>query len=132
MYFGKRFNGFSSEGQDPTIESEFFNALEKSRLINGDRKECQYSRCGRTDKGVSSVGQVIALYLRSTHKERGVEIDYVKLLNRHLPNDIRVMGWTPAPNDFNARFSCLGRVYKYFFWKEKLNVKVFRQWKLPE
>ncbi|MED6123147.1 hypothetical protein PIB30_046528 [Stylosanthes scabra] len=31
-------------------------------------KESQYSRCGRTDKGVSSVGQVITLFLRSNLK----------------------------------------------------------------
>ncbi|RVW22709.1 hypothetical protein CK203_103837 [Vitis vinifera] len=37
--------------------SEIFKALEKTWLAVGDKKELQYSRCGRTDKGVSSVGQ---------------------------------------------------------------------------
>ncbi|KAK4352472.1 hypothetical protein RND71_027990 [Anisodus tanguticus] len=70
MYFGARFYGFASEAQmDPTVEGELFKALERTRLIFGDRKELQYSRCGRTDKGVSSVGQVIALFLRSNHRE---------------------------------------------------------------
>ncbi|XP_028220659.1 probable tRNA pseudouridine synthase tag-124 isoform X4 [Glycine soja] len=50
------------------------------------------------------------------------EIDYVGVLNRVLPNDIRIMGWCPAPVDFHARFSCLSREYKYFFWKENLNI----------
>lgn len=59
MYFGQRFYGFASEAQmDPTVESEIFKALEKTRLILSDKKDLQYSRCGRTDKGVSSVGQV--------------------------------------------------------------------------
>lgn len=40
------------------MQGELFKALEKTRLIFGDKKELQYSRCGRTDKGVSSVGQV--------------------------------------------------------------------------
>ena len=40
------------------LQSEIFKALEKTRLIDGDKKDLQYSRCGRTDKGVSSVGQV--------------------------------------------------------------------------
>ncbi|EOY20132.1 Pseudouridine synthase isoform 3 [Theobroma cacao] len=58
MYFGKRFYGFASEAQmDPTVESEIFKALEKTRLLVGDKKESLYSRCGRTDKGVSAVGQ---------------------------------------------------------------------------
>uniref|UniRef100_A0A3Q7G7G5 Pseudouridine synthase I TruA alpha/beta domain-containing protein n=1 Tax=Solanum lycopersicum TaxID=4081 RepID=A0A3Q7G7G5_SOLLC len=70
MYFGLRFYGFASEAQmDPTVEGELFKALERTRLIFGDKKELQYSRCGRTDKGVSSVGQVIALFLRSNHRE---------------------------------------------------------------
>ncbi|KAL7127829.1 hypothetical protein ABFS83_14G277300 [Erythranthe nasuta] len=142
MYFGQRFYGFASEGQmDPTVESEIFKALEKTRLISGDKKELQYSRCGRTDKGVSSVGQVISLFLRTNLKEAaingysgeifseescGAEIDYVKLLNRVLPKDIRIMGWSPAPIDFSARFSCLSREYKYFFWRENLDIEVMR------
>ena len=40
------------------LQSEIFKALETTRLLIGDRKEIQYSRCGRTDKGVSAVGQV--------------------------------------------------------------------------
>lgn len=32
------------------------------------------------------------------------EIDYVKILNRVLPNDIRIIGWSPAPTDFSARY----------------------------
>ncbi|XP_058218445.1 uncharacterized protein LOC131329365 isoform X1 [Rhododendron vialii] len=139
MYFGQRFFGFASEAQmDPTVESEIFKALYKTRLINGDKKNLQYSRCGRTDKGVSSVGQVISLFLRSNHKKPeqsngcsgefvpeepyGGEIDYVKILNKVLPKDIRVMGWCPAPTEFSARFSCLSREYKYFFWNRDLNV----------
>ncbi|XVE60863.1 hypothetical protein DITRI_Ditri05aG0161000 [Diplodiscus trichospermus] len=139
MYFGQRFYGFASEAQmDPTVESEIFKALEKTRLLVGDKKESQYSRCGRTDKGVSSVGQVIALFLRSNLKETDAnnktsgelilesriegEIDYVRVLNRVLPNDIRILGWSPVSIDFSARFSCLAREYKYFFWRGNLNL----------
>ncbi|KAL3845860.1 hypothetical protein ACJIZ3_003263 [Penstemon smallii] len=139
MYFGQRFYGFAAEAQmDPTVESEIFKALQKTRLIFGDKKELQYSRCGRTDKGVSSVGQVIALFLRSNLKgttsnngysgetcaEESIcrEIDYVKILNRALPKDIRIIGWSPASTDFSARFSCLSREYKYFFWRENLDI----------
>ncbi|XP_031392759.1 tRNA pseudouridine(38/39) synthase isoform X2 [Punica granatum] len=137
LYFGQRFYGFASEAQlDPTVESELFKALEKTRLLVGDRKKSQYSRCGRTDKGVSAVGQVIALFLRSNLKETNEndnmpcefgqrqdgEIDYVRVLNRALPKDIRVTGWCPVPVGFSARFSCLSREYKYFFWRDDLNI----------
>uniref|UniRef100_A0A3N7EHA4 Pseudouridine synthase I TruA alpha/beta domain-containing protein n=1 Tax=Populus trichocarpa TaxID=3694 RepID=A0A3N7EHA4_POPTR len=128
---------------DPTVESEIFKALETTRLLIGDRKEIQYSRCGRTDKGVSAVGQVIALYLRSKLKDIDAhnkhsgetvpeeqdgqpegEIDYVRVLNGVLPKDIRIVGWCPVPSDFSARFSCLSREYKYFFWNDNLNLLV--------
>ncbi|KAF8026714.1 hypothetical protein BT93_F3250 [Corymbia citriodora subsp. variegata] len=141
MYFGQRFYGFASEAQmDPTVESEIFKALEKTRLLVGDKKKSQYSRCGRTDKGVSSFGQVISLFLRSNLQpkntddanswelsiERDVldaEIDYVRVLNRVLPKDIRVTGWCPVPIDFSARFSCMSREYKYFFWRDNLDIR---------
>lgn len=41
-----------------SLQLELFKALEKTRLLVGDRKKSQYSRCGRTDKGVSAFGQV--------------------------------------------------------------------------
>ncbi|KAL6650037.1 hypothetical protein ACP70R_014261 [Stipagrostis hirtigluma subsp. patula] len=130
MYFGQRFYGFSSEGQaEPTVESEIFKALDRAKLLVGSRKESSYSRCGRTDKGVSATGQVISLFLRSNIKDTGgdvlderSEIDYVKVLNRILPQDIRVLGWCPVPADFHARFTCLGREYKYLFWKGDLDI----------
>ncbi|XP_018468381.1 uncharacterized protein LOC108840052 isoform X2 [Raphanus sativus] len=134
MYFGKRFYGFSAEAQmEPSIESEIFKALERTRLLVGDKKDSNYSRCGRTDRGVSSTGQVIALFLRSRLKTPSgdseaqkingrPEYDYVRVLNRALPDDIRVLGWSPAPLDFHARFSCSAREYKYFFWRQDLNL----------
>ncbi|KAK9134386.1 hypothetical protein Syun_013716 [Stephania yunnanensis] len=136
MYFGQRFYGFASQAQmDPTVESEIFKALKKTRLLVSSEKEAMYSRCGRTDRGVSSVGQVISLFLRSKLKDSEMladnreispndtleEIDYVKVLNRVLPNDIRVISCSPAPVDFHARFSCLSREYKYLFWKGNLD-----------
>lgn len=89
----------------PTIEEELWKALVKTRLINPiptkgddtdynriDRKTfaawdregadvnwdgCEYSKCGRTDRGVSAFGQVIGVRVRS---------------NKPLPN-------SPAPTE---------------------------------
>ncbi|PIN20589.1 tRNA pseudouridine(38/39) synthase [Handroanthus impetiginosus] len=114
MYFGQRFYGFASEAQmDPTIE-----ALQKTRLISSDKKDLQYSRCGRTDKGVSSAGQETAgsnghSGESMAEESCGGEIDYVKILNRVLPQDIRIIGWSPAPTDFRAR--CLILLYFFLF-----------------
>ena len=50
------------------------------------------------------------------------EIDYVTLLNRVLPREVRVLAWAPVSPDFSARFSCLRRTYKYFFPRAQLDL----------
>jgi tRNA pseudouridine38/39 synthase len=52
---------------------------------------------------------VVALHLRSNAKleapELGEEqeIDYPAIINKALPEDIRVLGWATAAPDFSAR-----------------------------
>lgn len=79
-YLGQRYNGFEHHTNNttplPTIEEELWKALNKARLLSpldtSSIKEgevnwdaCEYSKCGRTDKGVSAFGQVIGVRLRS-------------------------------------------------------------------
>ncbi|KAI9158640.1 tRNA pseudouridine(38/39) synthase [Paramyrothecium foliicola] len=72
-YLGKRYGGFEFQamGNLPSIEEELWNALTKACLIFPkdervvDFECCEYSKCGRTDRGVSAFGQVIGLRVRS-------------------------------------------------------------------
>jgi tRNA pseudouridine38/39 synthase len=79
-YLGKRYHGFehhSGQGTTlPTIELELWKALNKARLIFPQVRNpldpgevnwegCEYSKCGRTDRGVSAFGQVIGIRVRS-------------------------------------------------------------------
>lgn len=48
--------------------------------------------------------------------------DYVHIINRLLPDDVRIITWTPVEETFSARFSCSHRTYRYFFLKEDLDV----------
>jgi hypothetical protein len=50
------------------------------------------------------------------------EMPYINMLNRTLPKDIRVLAWSPVDGNFDARFSCTYRRYKYFFPKAHLNI----------
>ena len=52
------------------------------------------------------------------------EIQYMHILNKLLPEDIRVLAWAPVTADFSARFSCLQRTYKYLFPKGSLDISV--------
>jgi tRNA U38,U39,U40 pseudouridine synthase TruA len=113
-----------SPGEDAaeTVETHLFAALHATRLIAPDAtwSSCEYSRCGRTDKGVSALRQIVALRCRSRGEDVApeAELDYVQLLNRQLPPDIRILNWRPAPPRFSARFSGRWRQYKYFFWDD--------------
>ena len=55
----------------------------------------------------------------SKHKE---ELDYLVMLNRILPDTIRVIAWSPVSESFSARFSCKYRHYKYFFPSTHLDI----------
>lgn len=123
-YFGWGYRGFASQKHvQDTIEGNLFLALKRSRLIdsNANVEGLGYGRCGRTDKGVSALGQVVNLRLRSKARKgnpvlsKMQEIDYVKVLNKVLPDQIRVLGWTDVSEDFHARFHAKNRRYKYYF-----------------
>lgn len=186
-YLGQNYNGYEHANGNitplPTIEEVLWKALRKACLISPVTDEptevawsyaertlkplhinwdgCQYSKCGRTDKGVSAFGQVIAIRVRSNRRAKRTEITsterkadgddgdsdlvasselpeinadelghevnpafnsisdelpYISILNSILPSDIRVLAWCPnLPDDFDARFSCGERRYKYFF-----------------
>mmetsp|Transcript_7260 Transcript_7260/g.10350 ORF Transcript_7260/g.10350 Transcript_7260/m.10350 type:complete len:589 (-) Transcript_7260:65-1831(-) len=66
-YDGATYNGLAQNvnvPDDNSVEKVLFAALQKTCLISS-RSECGYSRSGRTDKGVSAFGQVVALRVRS-------------------------------------------------------------------
>ena len=234
-YDGAGYNGFAAQTEtDNTTENALFVALKKTCLIQ-DEDSCGYSRCGRTDKEVNAMGQVLSLDLRSKlrkgilfsppivqnnckeekeeeeeeidelqikvqsdfrgehveavinlsrdatlkellvasdnalgiarddvcdvvvgknntklsdssllieqlkigdddvvtliasndddKEEEEEELDYVRMLNGVLPPEIRVLGWSPVPRAFDARFSCKSRTYRYFFPARNLDIK---------
>ena len=96
-----------------------------------------YSRCGRTDSGVSALGNVVSLWIRkmlfflSTHRPtkpgKPDFEDYCKVINHKLPSDIKILGWSPVPYSFNARYSCLYREYMYYFIEEDLNIDKMKE-----
>eukprot|EP00439_Symbiodinium_sp_Y106_P064253 s1891_g10.t1 len=117
-YVGTNYHGLAWQEPStcPTVEAALFDALQKTRLIQ-DRQSCNFSRCGRTDKGVHAAGNYISLTLRlKPASESGTEaFDYPSILNGVLPSDIRILAAAPAPSGFDARFSCLFRAYQYYF-----------------
>jgi len=55
------------------------------------------------------------------------ELAYVTILNRLLPPDIRIISWSPVHKNFNARFHCTYRTYKYFFPAQRLDIPLMQK-----
>ncbi|ORY45791.1 pseudouridine synthase [Neocallimastix californiae] len=55
------------------------------------------------------------------------ELAYVTILNRLLPPDIRIISWSPVDKNFNARFHCTYRTYKYFFPAQRLDIPLMQK-----
>lgn len=134
-YLGWNYNGLAIQKEGtplPTVEGVVIDALNKCKLVpSTNPSEFQFSRCGRTDKGVSAMSQVISLYVRSNLNEKeqmdtecdAKEIQYVNNLNHILPDDIRVSAVSlRPPKGFDARFSCQYRHYRYLFHRDGLDV----------
>lgn len=138
-YLGHEYSGIAYQPDNPnTVEHVLFEALQKIKLCRFEGGcPVGFSRCGRTDRGVSAFGNVIAMHVRSnlTRERDGVEfvrigkgsaeapdeaeeraeMDYVHLINRVLPPTVRLRAWSPVPREFSARFSCDARTYRYYF-----------------
>ncbi|PIB03192.1 tRNA pseudouridine(38/39) synthase [Cercospora beticola] len=84
-YLGGKYNGFEHHANNttplPTIEEELWKAMRKVKLIFPEHKPGQseeevcwdgieYSKCGRTDRGVSAFGQVIGVRVRSARPKK--------------------------------------------------------------
>lgn len=155
QYEGEKYLGLAFQSDDSdqseTIEKYLFDTLLKLKLIES-RQTCNYSRCGRTDRGVSAFGQIVSLSVRSAfpkdfpsenmpkHPNDYVtitdfqgkssklrEIDYITLMNKSLPNTIRVLSWCEVTSEFSARFSCAFRKYRYFFNCHNLDINLMNQ-----
>ena len=69
---------------------------------------------------VSAAGNVIAMKLHISEDE---EKDLVRRINSALPEDIIILAYTKVPESFDARHNCKTRHYRYFFFKEDLNLE---------
>ena len=129
MYIGKNYDGLVLQSSTKnTIEEILFNSFKRCKFLDPSKNNDElislsnYSRCGRTDKGVNSSGNVFALNLRYEDK-----YDYVKALNSILPNDIFILSSIIVDDSFDPRFSCLYREYKYYFLKKNMNIKLMQK-----
>ncbi len=116
-YVGWEYYGSQYQPDKRTIDGMIFNALEK---IGIDAKKAEYKTAGRTDAGVSALGNVFAINLDT------FEPWFIKALNSHLPDDIAVWGYKAVDRDFNPR-RALSRRYMYVMLDEGLDVDAMKK-----
>ncbi len=106
-YDGTEFHGWQIQQSDvatPTIQGTLAAAIE---AVTGERVLPQGS--GRTDAGVHAAAQVASFALAAGIPAENLQ----RALNRILPAAIRILAAEPAPADFHARHSAVGKVYRY-------------------
>lgn len=84
------------------------------QVISIDLRSTQYG---------GSLGVTVPVDVEVKGKASAEELPYVKILNRVLPQDIRILQWAPVESGFSARFDCQSRTYKYYFPRGDLDVE---------
>lgn len=104
-YDGTNLIGWQENRQGPSVQSLLKNAIEKFCGVRPD-----VVGAGRTDAGVHAVAMVAHFDLDS-----GADADTVMRAMNFYLNDapVSVVDCEIVPDDFNARFSCVMRHYKY-------------------
>ncbi len=104
-YDGRGFVGRQRQDNGPSIQQALECAIER---FSGE--SVGVTGAGRTDAGVHALGQVAHFDLPSSRPESEV----FGALNHHLkPAAIAVLSAEAADDDFHARFSAVGRRYRY-------------------
>lgn len=116
QYDGSNFSGFQIQPEKRTIQGEIERVLE---FLLGKKTKIYAS--GRTDAGVSALGQVAHFDTDEKLNEKKFEGS----LNALLPDDIAVTSLSYAQNEFDARFSVKKKTYAYSFYISKYELPLF-------
>lgn len=115
-YLGDRYYGFQRQPGLLTVDSKIRDALAQIGVANGD-----FCYAGRTDRGVSAMGQVIDFSIEDGSLARP------RCINGRLPRDIWAWAHAVAPAGFSARWSALWREYRYLLWHPGLDLERMRE-----
>ena len=106
-YEGTRYHGWQVQENALSVQTVFQNALYSVLSEKPDIKGCS-----RTDTGVHAREYAISFKTERTLPCQSL----VFALNRFLPPDIAAVSCREVPEDFHARYSCVGKEYVYQIW----------------
>lgn len=104
-YLGKNFFGYARQPNLRTVEGDIIYAIKKSMLVE-DGKSANLQSASRTDKGVSAIGNVIAIDTEFRKDE------IIGALNANL-DEIWFYGIAEVLSEFNPRYA-KQRWYRYY------------------
>ncbi|MBV2089587.1 MAG: tRNA pseudouridine(38-40) synthase TruA [Candidatus Thiodiazotropha sp. (ex Ctena orbiculata)] len=103
-YDGTAFHGWQFQGDVRSVQESLQIAL--SQVAD---HEVTVHCAGRTDTGVHATGQIVHFDTPSVRTDRS----WVLGTNVNLPADVSICWAKVMPEDFHARFSAIGRHYRY-------------------
>ena len=107
-YDGAPFAGWQSQSHRNTVQDHLERAFE--RVLG---KQVRVHGAGRTDAGVHALAQCAHVDIPS---DRLSAARWTEALNAMLPPTIRVFRCRYVSNDFHARHSAKGKIYRYTIW----------------
>ena len=116
QYDGKNFSGFQVQPEKRTIQGEIEKVLEF--LF---KEKIKIYASGRTDAGVSAIGQVAHFDVDKVDSIKALESS----LNALLPEDIAITKAEIVDDSFDARFSVKRKTYQYRFYVSKYTLPLF-------
>ncbi len=127
-YDGRPFVGWQRQDNGPSVQA----ALEAA-ILGYCGQACPTFAAGRTDAGVHALGQVAHVDLPRADPPATVRA----AINAHLHmarQPVAVLEAEIVPDDFHARFSCLGRAYLYRIVNRPapLALDAGRAWQVPK
>ena len=118
-YDGTAYNGWQRQKTGLGVQQR----LEEALAIVADHP-VEVTCAGRTDTGVHATGQVVHFDTNSTRDDRG----WLLGANSNLPDDISVTWAQQVRDDFHARFSAIGRNYRYRILNRLERSAIHRHW----
>lgn len=123
-YDGAPFRGWQSQKGGEGIQD-----IIESALLSITGKPCRLHASGRTDAGVHALGQCAHADIHT----RLQTADLQRALNANLPPQIRILSVRRVPDSFHARFSAIGKIYRYRIWNTPVlpPLEYGRAWHIP-
>jgi tRNA pseudouridine38-40 synthase len=107
-YDGTSFAGWQSQSHHNTVQDQIEHAFE--RVLG---RAARVHGAGRTDAGVHALAQCAHV---DVPDDRLSAARWIQALNASLPPTIRMLRCRYVSNDFHARISAKGKIYRYRIW----------------